>query len=252
MSLKYVDPQTEQAAEIEPPRAADEGLVRAVPAAPYFTYILVASLIAVFVAQLASGFDSSFDLADSSHPLIRQGQYWRLITGATMHLAVYHIFFNGMALFNLGSAIEFLSNRAHLAIVFFFAGAGGAILSLFLLPNISAVGASGGIVGLLGYLAVYGYKRRKLLPPSFMRNMIVNLVILVGVGVLGYQYIDNGAHLGGLIVGALYAFVQVPSDLHEDPRKTDIATNLLGYACLAAFLAFAVLTILLLMRKISL
>jgi rhomboid protease GluP len=255
MSLKYVDPENEAAAELaadDQQHAANERLVTAVPVAPYFTYILVASLIAVFLTQIAAGLDRSMGLADSDHALIRGGEYWRLFTGATMHLALYHLFFNGMALFNLGRAIEYLSHRAHLAIVFFFSVAGGALLSLFLLPDISAVGASGGIVGLLGYLAVYGYKRRKLLPPSFMKNMLLNLGILAAVGIFGYQYIDNGAHLGGLLIGAAYGFIQISGDLHEDPRKADALTAWLGYACLAAFLGFAALTILLLTGKISL
>jgi rhomboid protease GluP len=252
MSLKHVNPDDRPQENYEPQNAENERAVRAAPVIPYFTYILIAALIAVFLAQTAGGFEQTFALADSNHLLIRHGAYWRLLTGATMHGGISHLFFNSFALYNLGRAIEYLSNRYHLAIVFLFAAAGGAILSLFLLPDITAVGASGGIVGLLGYLAVYGYKRRKLLPPSFMQNMLINLGMLVAVGVFGYQYIDNGAHLGGLLIGAAYGFLQVPGDLHEDPRKTDVIITALGYASLAVFLAFAALTILLLTKTIAL
>src|SRR5262249_36269650 len=153
---------------------------------------------------------------------------------------------------NLGSAIEYLSNRAHLAIVFLFAAAGGGILSVLFMPDINSVGASGGIVGLLGYLAVYGYKRRKLLPPSFLRNMLLNIAILAGMGLIFYQFIDTGALFGGLIVGALYGVIQIPSDIRKDPREVDALTAVLGYATLFAFLLTAALTILILTGKISL
>jgi membrane associated rhomboid family serine protease len=241
MSVKYVNPDE-----------SNEGVVRATANAPYFTYTLVASLVIVYLVQLSANLDRSIQFADSDHLLIRHGDYWRLLTGATMHASISHVFLNCMAFFNLGSAIEFLSNRAHLAIVFLFSVIGGGLLSLFLLPDINSVGASGGIVGLLGYLAVYGYKRRRLLPQSFLRTMMINIGIMVVIGVAAYQYIDNGAHLGGLLVGAAYGSIQIPSDLHKDPREADALTSALGYACLATFLGVAVLTILLLTQKIHL
>ena len=54
-----------------------------------------------------------------------------------------------------------LSNRAHLAIVFLLSAIGGGILSLVSQPDGISVGASGGIVGLIGYLAVYAFRRRQ-------------------------------------------------------------------------------------------
>jgi membrane associated rhomboid family serine protease len=256
MSVSYADPRDEPPQNAEPPsdEGNDEGAVRASPAIPYFTLALTVSLIAVYLTQVATGINDSISLADSNHLLIRGGEYWRLVTGATMHSneTILHVFFNCMALYNLGGAIEYLSNRAHLAIVFLFAVAGGGLLSLFLMPGSSAVGASGGIVGLLGYLAVYGYKRRRLLPRSFLRTMVLNIFILAGMGVIFYQFIDNGAHFGGLLVGACYGALQIPSDLHRDPREVDGVTAALGYITLIAFIGFAILTILVLTRKIVL
>jgi membrane associated rhomboid family serine protease len=251
MSVKYVNPEEEKEHALE---GSNQNAIRATPVVPYFTYALVGSLVLVYLVQFATNIQHSVQLADSDHLLIRRGEYWRIITGATMHSpdTIAHVFLNCMALFNLGNAIEYLSNKAHLAIVFLFAVVGGGILSVFLLPDTNSVGASGGIVGLLGYLAVYGYKRRRLLPPSFLRTMLINIGIMVLIGVVGYQYIDNGAHLGGFIVGSLYGFVQIPNDLRTDPREADTVTSILGYACLAAFLGFAILTILLLTQKIHL
>jgi len=256
MSIKRINPEGPDEPEVQPdPDQGGENdgrLVRAGSSFPFFTVILIASLVAVYLFQNLAGFDASFRFADANNNLIRKGEYWRLITGGTMHGFNLHLFLNCMALYSLGGAIEFLSNRVHLAIVFFFAVAGGSLASVLFSPDINSVGASGGILGLAGYLTIYGYKRRRLLPPGFLRNMLINVGFVAAIGIIGYQYIDNAAHVGGFLVGALYGAIQIPKDLYEDPRKVNGLTALLGYASLAAFLGFAVLSILLITKKISL
>ncbi|HEV7643810.1 MAG TPA: rhomboid family intramembrane serine protease [Pyrinomonadaceae bacterium] len=253
MSLKVIDPEENSQPQGPDQVPDDDGrTVVAQHAFPYFTIVIIAALAAVYLFQNTTGFENSFDVADANNRLIRNGQYWRLVTGNTMHGFFWHIALNCMALYSLGSAIELLSNRAHLAIVFLFAAVGGSVMSALLLPEINSVGASGGILGLAGYLTVYGYKRRRLLPPGFLKNMLINLAIVAGMGVIGYLYIDNAAHLGGFLVGAIYGLIQIPKDLYEDPRKVDVVTAVMGYATLAAFISFATLTILLLTKKIAL
>ena len=255
MSVKYVDSEEENGPQQASPDQVSEnteGLVRARPVIPYFTFALIASLAAVYLFQVAAGFTNSFQFAEANNQLIRKGEFWRLITGATMHGFSLHLILNCLAFYSLGSAIEFLSNRSHLAIVFLFSVAGGSLMSVILSPDINSVGASGGILGLAGYLTIYGYKRRRLLPPGFLRNMLINVGFVAAMGIIGYQYIDNAAHLGGFLVGAVYGFIQIPKDLYEDPRKVDSLTVLLGYGTLAAFMGFAVLSILLITQKITL
>jgi membrane associated rhomboid family serine protease len=82
-----------------------------------------------------------------------------------LHGGILHIFFNGQALLGFGGLIEYLSNRAHLLIVFVLAIIGGGLCSLFFMPDGNSVGASGGIMGLIGYLAIYGFRRKRQLPP---------------------------------------------------------------------------------------
>ncbi len=257
MSLKVIDPEENsqpQGADQAPDEASDRvsGAVVAQYTFPYFTIVIIAALAAVYLFQNTTGFENSFDLAGANNPMIRNGEYWRLVTGSTMHGFFWHLALNCMALYSLGSAIELLSNRAHLAIVFLFAAVSGSVMSALLLPEIKSVGASGGILGLAGYLTIYGYKRRRLLPPGFLRSMLINLAFVAGMGIIGYQIIDNAAHLGGFLAGAIYGLIQIPKDLYQDPRKIDVVTAVMGYATLIAFISFATLTILLLTGKIAL
>ena len=249
--MKYVNPEEEKSSE-QTGTENQQGLARAQFVIPYFTIVLIAALFAVYIFQNLAGFDRSFQFAEANNQLIRNGQYWRLVTGSTMHGFALHLILNCLAFYNLGRAIEFLSNRAHLAIVFFFAVLGGSLMSVLFSPDINSVGASGGIMGLAGYLTIYGYKRRRLLPPGFLKNMLFNVGFVAAMGIIGYQYIDNGAHLGGFLVGAIYGYIQIPKDLHEDPRKADAVTIVLGYATLVSFVGFCLLSILLITRKITL
>lgn len=125
-------------------------------------------------------------------------------------------------------------------------------MSLFLMPNINSIGASGGVMGLIGYLAIYGYRRKRQLPPGFLKNILVNVGLIAAMGVIAYQFIDNAAHLGGFLVGAAYGFIQIPGDVQKDPRQANDLTVFLGYAALVIFIAFCALSILLITKTIYL
>jgi membrane associated rhomboid family serine protease len=234
LSLKDITPSAEA---IEFARQADASR-------PYYTMILVGCIVAVFVAQISAGADESILAAGFVKPdFTDRGQYWRILTGGALHGGILHIYFNGQALFGFGNLMEFLSNRAHLAIVFLLAVIGGGLMSLVFMPEGTSVGASGGIMGLIGYMAVYAYRRRAQLPPDFLRTMLINVGFIAAFGVIAYQLVDNFAHIGGFLVGAVYALVQVPRDLAADPRKTNAFINIAGIIAIAVYIAEAIFAI---------
>jgi len=220
---------------------------------PYFTYIFVGLIIAVTLAQMNLGdIDESVKIAG----LVKQGfwergEYWRLLTSGVLHGGLLHIFFNGQALNGFGSLIEYLSNRAHLAIVFVLSIVGGSLCSLLLMPEGNSVGASGGIMGLIGYLTIYGFRRKQQLPPDFLKNMLVNVGFIAVFGLIAYQIIDNFAHIGGFIVGAIYGFLQIPKDLKTNPREVGAVAELAGYAAMIVFVFTCIFSILLLMKVVE-
>jgi len=152
---------------------------------------------------------------------------------------------NGYALFSFGRLVELLSNRAHLPAVFLLSVIGGNILSLIFLPQGGSVGASGGVVGLLGYLVVYSFRRRQFLAPEFMRSLLINTGIMIVFGISLYQVVDNYAHLGGFLAGAAYALIQVPGDPYRDPREAGKTADVAGLAALGIFAAISIFSILL-------
>ena len=218
---------------------------------PYFTYVFVAGIVIVTLCQLNTGLEESIEIAGFvKTDFAGKGEFWRILTGATLHGGILHLYFNGQALYGFGSLIEFLSNRAHLAIVFVTAIIGGGLLSFVLMPTTASIGASGGIMGLIGYLAIYGYRRRQQLPPDFLKSMLVNIGFITAFGVIAYQIVDNFAHLGGLLTGAVYGFLQIPRDLQKNPRETNFLAEFVGIFALVVFVLTCTLSILLLLQVV--
>ena len=226
---------------------------------PYYTYILVGSVIAVFISQLAaqpvdsemSSLERSRDLAGIVKPLVYDGEIWRLLTGATLHGHLLHIYFNGQALYGLAGLVEYLSNRAHLAIVFLLSIILGSLFSLYFMPDTPSVGASGGIMGIIGYLVILGFRRKQQLPPDFLKSMLINVGFIAAFGLVAYQIIDNFAHLGGFLMGVVYGFIQIPTDLSRDPRVISPVADFFGMLSMGVFVFTAILSVLLILEQIK-
>ena len=240
MSLKYQnynEPGPEELEEIQ--NAAVE---RSSP--PYYTYALLGCIVAVTAAQFAHGLEDSILLAGFVKPqFLHAHEYWRILTGAALHGGLLHLFMNGYALLGFGRLVEMLSNRAHLAIVFLLSAIGGGLLSLWAVPGGISVGASGGIVGLISYLAVYAFRRRKFISYEFRKSLLMNIGFIIVFGLVLYQVIDNYGHIGGLIVGAIYGFIQIPSDEYVDPREAGTPAEIAGLVAMGIYIATALFSI---------
>lgn len=139
---------------------------------------------------------------------IRKGQIWRLLTPALLHFSLLHIVFNMACLFSFGGQIE---SRCGwwllLFLVVLTAIAGNAGQVVFQGPYFG--GMSGGVYGLFGYLVI---RQRKAPQENLRVNsqtvfMLLLWLALGFAGVLG-DWIANEAHLFGMLMGMLVAFVQ--------------------------------------------
>lgn len=244
MSLSYQSDDEPQELEVN---HAETAGVR--PDLPYYTIVLVVSIAAVALVQLGTGLDASILSAGFVKPaFLKDHEYWRILTGATTHGSLLHVGMNCYAFYSFGKIFEMLSNRAHLAIVFLLAALGGGVLSLIFVPDGISVGASGGIVGLIGYLAVYAFRRRQFISAEFRKNLLINIGFILVFGLVLFQVIDNFGHIGGLITGAVYGFFQIPSDEHVDPRRVGDAVELVGIAAVGVYVAACCFSILLILH----
>jgi membrane associated rhomboid family serine protease len=128
---------------------------------------------------------------------VSNGAPWQLLTSMFTHLAVWHIFFNLMALYILGPQLEQMLGRARYLLLYLMSGLVGSVAVYWLAaPSSMTIGASGAIFGLMGALLVVARK---------IGADTSGLLALIGINtvitVLGAQYISWQGHLGGLVGG---------------------------------------------------
>ncbi len=138
--------------------------------------------------------------------LINHGQYYRLITAAFLHGGILHIFFNMSALNIIGREVENVYGGKKFLIIYLLSALGGNVFSYLFKPNSISVGASGAIFGLLGAMLVFGIKERKKIGKGYVKNILetIGLNVIIGITI---PNIDNFAHMGGLLIGALISFI---------------------------------------------
>jgi membrane associated rhomboid family serine protease len=218
---------------------------------PVYTVALIIAIACVAAVQFAVGLERSIEIAGFDKPAFTGNrEYWRILTGATLHGGILHVVMNCYAFYSFGRIFELLANRAHLAIVFLLSAIGGGILSLVFAPDGLSVGASGGIVGIIGYLAVYAFRRKQFISNEFRKSLLMNIGFLLIFGLVLYQVIDNYGHIGGLVTGAAYGLVQIPGDPYSDPRIAGQTVTLAGLISLAIYLGGCVFSILLILGYI--
>ena len=213
------------------------------------TTALLACLVVVFAAQFYAGFDRSVAAAGLVKPKVQEGEVWRLLTCALLHGNLLHFAFNAMALLALGRLVEMHGHPFHLPTVFLFAALCGSALSFYVTPATS-VGTSGGILGLVGFLAVIGLRRRHVVPRGFLKSIAMSVALTAATGVVAHHFIDNAAHGGGLLGGLMLGAVYVTRHGGGSPLRLAPGTlaRLAGTVSAAAIVATTAATLWLLLR----
>jgi len=178
------------------------------------TKTLAAAVAIVALSQVAVGLDASVAAAGLVKNSVRSGQVWRLLSAGMLHGNAWHLLGNLGALLALGRLTEGLAHWSRLAIVYLWSIPSGSLFSLFLLPQTTSVGASGGLMGLLGFLLVLAMRHAKALPPRFAGSLANAVAWIAATGVVAHAIIDNAAHLGGLLCGLAFGVSIVPRTSH--------------------------------------
>lgn len=209
--------------------------------APY-TRAFGIMLLAVGAVQVFF-IETSIDAGALDAGSIAAGEWWRVGTCVVLHGGVLHFVMNFSALTGLGRLLEAHAPRAWLPVVFLLTALTGSAASLLLPPYGRSVGASGGLMGVIGFLAVLGFLRREHLPEGFGKLMLQNLGYTALLGVVGYYIIDNAAHAGGLVAGVLIGALFIPRETPLESWKEGPALRAAGLACAAVVALFAVAAI---------
>jgi len=202
------------------------------------SYTLLAIIVFVFVLQMIGGLHESIRRAGLTKTGLHSYDAYRFLTATLMHGGVMHLLMNGLALFFLGIALEALIGSVGLCLLFTASALGGSALS-FACSAQTTVGASGGIMGLLGCLVVFGFRYRKILPPKFGSQMIYAVFLTALTGFVARHVIDNAAHAGGLLTGAAVGWL-LARNRNTLPLRPSPVAQWAGHVSLSLLLAAAI------------
>lgn len=180
----------------------------------FVTSIILDINILVFLLMLFSGIDP---LSPNGQELMQWGanrrmettggEWWRLLTSMFVHGGIMHLLLNIFGLVLAAIVVEPILGRRNYFILYIFSGLFGGLASIYWYAHTASVGASGAIFGLYG--AILGL----LLTDAFHRDSKKGMLLLIGAyvgvnllwGLTGG--IDNAAHIGGLVSGAILGIV---------------------------------------------
>lgn len=215
-----------------------------------FIWVVLALVTVVGLAQILGdgGIQQSISEAGILKDQVRKGQWWLVFTGAFLHGNALHFLMNASALWYFGKRVEVLARWPHLVIVMLFSIATAGWATVTFLPDIPSVGISGGIAGLLGFLLVFETLHPLLIPRSARYRLLGTLGLMALIGFIAQNFIDNAAHLGGLLGGAIYGLVVFPKTSSPRQPAALLRDRILGGLSLALLTAFAALAIFLMIR----
>ena len=186
---------------------------------------LVAGIVVVTAVQFAvPGVLPSIRLAGLVKASTWQGEWWRLLSASYLHGNVMHLVGNMSGLLVLGSLVEMYDARSRIPLAYLAGVLGGSLSSLLLVKG-AAVGASAGILGLGGYLVVVFRRQADKHSSWLLRQILAMLGSIAIMGLVGFMFIDNAAHLGGLLAGLVVGLLcaETPGQ-RWSPRRTAFVT----------------------------
>lgn len=201
-----------------------------------FTFIFIIANVFLYLLMWLSGGATGPVLraygAKLNYLIDHDGQWWRFVTPIFLHvhlpgLGPLHLLSNMYGLFMLGPYVEKLYGSARFVVFWILTGIAGVAGSYFAVRpewakgalgqflfkpyDSPSAGASGALFGLMGVLFVFGIKYRHELPEGLKRafgtGLLPTLLINLFIGYVGSGFIDNAAHLGGLLSGMGLALV---------------------------------------------
>lgn len=180
---------------------------------------LVFSLLQAFTRDFAQ---VAFLVLSLVPQWVMHGAVWQVISYSFLHVGIFHILFNMLALWMFGAQLEMDWGSRKFLEFYFFCVAGAALMTIAVsytglggvTPTTNTVGASGGVLGILmAFGLVYGDQEIMLFPiPLSIRAkyFVAGLVFIELISAINAagpgrgQDIAYVAHLGGLLFGFLY------------------------------------------------
>jgi len=166
------------------------------------THVIIGALVVTWLLSETAGLNRAVMVFGMDEAGVRAGAWWKPLTCFFLHGGIVHLVFNALALSRLGKWVEGMTSAAWVPLILFVSTLGGSLAGFVLPPDAPSVGASGGVLGLLGFLIVFCRPAERGIPRAFQRQLWQWVGYVALLGLIGLKVIDNAAHLGGLLAGA--------------------------------------------------
>jgi rhomboid protease GluP len=177
------------------------------------SYLGMAAAAGPISAIAFSGF--SLEQLGATHgPSILRGEYWRFVTSIFAHHDLLHIALNLWSLLTVGPLVEQIFDRKKMMLIYLAAGVLSMVVShvwyVYASGNVAYVsaGASGAVCGMIG-AAWVGARRLGPEGADIALRMKRWTLYMIAWGFLA-PGINNAAHAGGFVFGALFAAMTPP------------------------------------------
>lgn len=140
--------------------------------------------------------------------VVQNGEYYRLLSYMFLHMGLNHLANNMILIFFLGEELERFFGKWRFFFLYFSSGIVAGIVSIVynILDgnSVSSVGASGAGFGLIGATVCLLLADKKQRGTAFVKRVILFAALSLYAG-FSEQGIDNAAHVGGFVAGAVVA-----------------------------------------------
>ena len=174
---------------------------------------ILAIIGAMFLIEVSTGalFDEKAIIALGAivPGTLEHHQYWRLVAAMFLHGGWLHIAFNSWAIVQLGALYENMFGSGRFAFMYLATGLVASASSAMHVQGTS-VGASGAIFGILGAFIFSIRRSPQWKHERWTKSLIRQLLFLAAVNIvidLQIPFIDNYAHIGGLVAGLVLGFL---------------------------------------------
>jgi len=221
----------------------------AVKARAWFTRAIIACVAIPSLLELFVGVGHAVEVASVEPIAIRGGEWWRLLGGTYLHGDLGHFFGNMTAFFLYGSILESKSSATRLPLVYLLSCLAGSFASVVMPPDVPSIGASGGVVGVIGYLFLFSRRQEVKFPAAFRGATAAVFIGLITAGALNFWYIDNPGHAGGALAGIVLAALIVDQARNFGDEVQLPLLDVLGWLAMAVIVAGSALTSLAMLAK---
>jgi rhomboid protease GluP len=189
---------------------------------PLVTIVLVIVNVIVFLICTFTGDllynKGAFGVTD----IIEDGAYYRMLTSMFLHADIEHLFSNMIVLYYIGEIVEKHLGHIPYAVLYFLSGMAGNVFSMMyeLLTGsfFSSVGASGAVFGVEGALLFLVILHHGKLESMNAGRVAFSIAFSLYCGFTS-TYVNNAAHVGGVLMGFAAAAVISLLSLHGGRRK---------------------------------